>query len=329
MRVTASCPGSCGELIQGWLGDSQKLVSYGIDRFSRATLCSEGTSEGNKPKAEEALRQTLGRLGLPREEAAKLVLEIDSELPVAKGMASSTADIAATCQAVAAYYGQSISREDILGICLSIERTDSILFPTLTLFEQKNGSVRESSGWAPHFYVIVLEPEATLATDVFHSAENDRLFYQQRGHFAEVYRHYQQAVKEKSLAKLGEAAMQSAVLNQEILPKPYFAELLKLQQSHQWLGINVAHSGSVVGVMIETQAEIPAAIAAIQHSELSRWYSTVRVHESCYQGVQLIEARGENEEADDRSRLQRLRKNDDHTWFDEAFAKSRLSNPAL
>ena len=38
MRVTASCTGSCGELIQGWLGNSQKLVSYGIDRFSKVTL---------------------------------------------------------------------------------------------------------------------------------------------------------------------------------------------------------------------------------------------------------------------------------------------------
>lgn len=329
MRVTASCPGSCGELIQGWLGDSQKLVSYGINRFSRVTIRSEEVFETSKPKAEEALRQTLTRLDVSSKEAGNLLLEIDSDLPVAKGMASSTADIAATCQAVAGFYGKQLSRDEIIDICLAIERTDSILFPTLTLFEQKNGSVRESSGWAPHFYVIVLEPEETLATEVFHSVENDRLFYQQRERFAEVFRHYQQAVKDKSLQKLGEAAMQSAVLNQEILPKPYFAELQKLQQCHQWLGINVAHSGSVVGIMIETLAEIPAALAVIQRSELSLWYSKVRVHESCYEGVQLIEARGKNEEADDRGRLQRLRKNDDHTWINEAFAKSRLSNPAL
>lgn len=329
MRVTASCPGSCGELIQGWLGDSQKLVSYGINRFSRVTIRCEKTFEASKSKAEEALRQTLTHLDLPSGEAGRLSLKIDSDLPVAKGMASSTADIAATCQAVAAYYGKQLSMDEIVDICLAIERTDSILFPTLTLFEQKHGSVRESSGWAPHFYVIVLEPEETLATEVFHSAENDHRFYQQRGRFSEVYLHYQQAVKEKSLQKLGEAAMQSAVLNQEILPKPYFAELLKLQQCHQWLGFNVAHSGSVIGIMIETLAEIPAVLAVIQRSGLSRWYSKVRVHESCYEGVQLIEAREKNEEADDSSRLQRLRKNDDHTWINEAFAKSGLSNPAL
>lgn len=51
MRVTASCTGSCGELIQGWLGDSQKLVSYGIDRFSKVTLQTGIASKGAKPKS--------------------------------------------------------------------------------------------------------------------------------------------------------------------------------------------------------------------------------------------------------------------------------------
>ena len=48
MRVTASCTGSCGELIQGWLGNSQKLVSYGIDRFSKVTLLKELNQKSRK-----------------------------------------------------------------------------------------------------------------------------------------------------------------------------------------------------------------------------------------------------------------------------------------
>ncbi|WP_413538410.1 hypothetical protein [Enterococcus malodoratus] len=326
MRVTASCPGSCGEIIQGWLGDSQKLVSYGIDCFSRVTIDNKEPFESVKSKAQEAVQRTMLQLDLPIE---RVSLTIDSDLPTAKGMASSTADIAATCQATAAYFGKQLSRDEIIAICLAIERTDSILFPTLTLFEQKDGTVREASGWAPHFYVVVLEPEETLATEAFHSRENDRLFYQQRASFAEIYQHYLLAIKERSLQRLGEAAMQSALLNQKILPKPYFSELIKLQQHYQWLGINVAHSGSVVGIMIETLEEIPTVLKTIKQSRLSSWYSKVSVHQSCYQGVQLIEAREINEKADDCRSLQRLRKNNDNTWFDEASAKSRVSNSAL
>jgi len=329
MRVTASCPGSCGELIQGWLGDSQKLVSYGIDRFSNVTISPGSSFEHGHLKAKEALQRTLVHFDLPDTDSKNISLSIDSELPVAKGMASSTADIAATCQAVAAFLGKTISMEEIIEICLAIERTDSILFPTLTLFEQKDGLVREESGWAPHFYVVVLEPKKTVTTEAFHSKETDRLFYQQRAQFKKVYLHYAKAVKERSVKLLGEAAVQSAILNQKILPKPYFSELLKLQRQHQWLGVNVAHSGSVIGIMVETQEEIATVLTAIQRSELNRCYSKVSVHQSCYQGIQLKEARGNDEEADGRRSFQRLRKNDDNTWFDEAFTESRVSNSAL
>lgn len=329
MRVMASCTGSCGELIQGWLGDSQKLVSYGIDRFSKVTLQTGIAFKEIKPKVEEAIQRTQDYLKIPIGKREQLSFMVDSELPIAKGMASSTADIAAACQATAAYYGRKISRDEIIDICLAIERTDSILFPTLTLFEQKNGSVRESSGWAPQFYVVVLEPDETLETEVFHSQENERLFFQQRELFAEVYQYYVGAVKEKSLQMLGEAATQSALLNQEILAKPYFSELMKLRQYHQWLGVNVAHSGSVVGLMIEKAEEIPAVLEVIKKSTVSRWYSKVSVHQSCYRGVELIEARKMNEEADDRRCFQRLRKDNDNAWLDETFAKSRISSSTL
>jgi len=329
MRVTASCTGSCGELIQGWLGDSQKLVSYGIDRFSKVTLQTGVASKEVKPKVEEAIYRTLDHLELPIAEKEKLSLVVDSELPVAKGMASSTADIAAACQATAAYYGRQISRDEIIDICLAIERTDSILFPTLTLFEQKNGTVREDSRWAPQFYVVVLEPATTLETEAFHSEKNERLFFQQRDHFAEVYQCYMSAVKEKSLLRLGAAATHSAILNQEILPKPYFSELMKLRQYHQWLGVNVAHSGSVVGIMVEKSEKIPTVLESIKNSNVSRWYSKVSVHQSCYRGVQLIETRKMNEEADDCRGFQRLRKDNDNAWFDDTFTKSRVSNSTL
>ncbi|MFM2488659.1 hypothetical protein ABW365_11060 [Enterococcus avium] len=110
MRVTASCTGSCGELIQGWLGDSQKLVSYGIDRFSKVTLQTGIASKGAKPKIEKAINKTLDHLRIPNAKREKLSFVINSELPIAKGMASSTADIAAACQATALLWKKNYQR---------------------------------------------------------------------------------------------------------------------------------------------------------------------------------------------------------------------------
>lgn len=286
--VTAKCPGSCGELIQGWIGDSQKLVSYGINSYSYAAITAGrqrfATAE---TKAHQAMEKSLERLGLPKEEMAHLVLHIHSELPVSKGMASSTADIAATCLATAAYFHKEISLEDIIEICLEIERTDSTIFSSLTLFEQQFGKVRRSSGWRPSFYVVVLEPETEITTEDFHCEAVEDKFYHQRFQFQKAYEKYQEAIAEKNTFFLGEAATQSALLNQEILPKPYFAELLDMRESFSLLGINVAHSGSVVGLMIERKEQIQPVVELIRKSSLSAFYSRIKIHQSCFQGVQL------------------------------------------
>ncbi|GCF95196.1 hypothetical protein NRIC_30870 [Enterococcus florum] len=286
-EVTAVCPGSCGELLQGWVGDSQKLVSYGIDRFSRVSVRTGEPSEKPNPKVSEAVKKTVQYLGISEEQLKHMTIFVQSDLPIAKGMASSTADIAAACQAVAAYFGKQLSRDEILAICLAIERTDSILFPSLTLFEQKAGSLQEISGWCPDFYVVVLEPEETLETEAFHSQKTEALFFQQRERFCEVYRLYTEAIQERNIQKLGTAALQSALLNQEILPKPFFSEVVELSRTYRLLGVNVAHSGSVIGLMIDQQEQIPEVLKAVQTAPLRKWYTKVNVHQSCYQGVQL------------------------------------------
>ncbi len=300
-QVTAICPGSCGELLQGWVGDSQKLVSYGIDCFSRVTVESGNRPNSLPTKVQLAASRTLQYLGISELELASLSITVDSDLPIAKGMSSSTADIAAACQAVAAYFGRTLSREEILTICLGIERTDSILFPSLTLFEQQKGTTRAVSDWCPEFYVIVLEPEQEILTEACHSPKVEQLVYQQRQRFDQVYRKYQEAVEEQNLRKLGAAALQSARLNQEILPKPYFDELVTLSKRYDLLGVNVAHSGTVMGLLVEEEQQIPTLLTALQQSSISRWYTQIKVHKSYYQGVQV------HEKINDRGRLQRLR----------------------
>ena len=48
-----------------------------------------------------------------------------------------------------------------------------------------------------------------------------------------------------------EAATISAIASQQLLPKPGFDALLDLVESAGLYGLNVAHSGSVVGLLLE------------------------------------------------------------------------------
>lgn len=69
-------------------------------------------------------------------------IDVQSTIPVAKGMASSTADIAATAIATAQYLGHQLDRSTLAQLCVSLEPTDSTVFRQLTLFDHNDASTQ-------------------------------------------------------------------------------------------------------------------------------------------------------------------------------------------
>lgn len=291
-KGTARFIGSCGELIQGWIDGSQKLVSCGIDRYSYATVADyqiSASQAGSKAKA--AMRETLRALDISETQLNTLHLNIHSDLPQTKGMASSTADIAAACLATADYFGQTLSLETLVKICIKIERTDSVLFPDLTVFEQENGKTVLSSNWQPSFYVLVLEPEAKIETRDFHTKAVEASFYQQRHQFCKVYETYLEAVKQRSFRRLTDAAFESALLNQERMFKPFFYELAELREEFSWLGINAAHSGSVMGLLFEDIGKLDLLMKRLKELGVMEIYPKIRLQKSCYTSIDTYQKR--------------------------------------
>ena len=101
----ARCPGSCGELIQGWILGSEKLVSCPIDWYSTVEVCDGIPRADERPLTRAMVEALLVHFGFPQALSPTLRIEVDSTLPIAKGMASSTADIAATAVAAAHHLG--------------------------------------------------------------------------------------------------------------------------------------------------------------------------------------------------------------------------------
>ena len=146
-EVTAKVCGSCGELVQGMYGSSLVHISCPVDVFSYVTVRLNNSLEVNcakdKWKARQAYMKTVEAMGLKKVGAD---IEIRSDIPVGKGMASSTADISATVMAAARLFHADLSKEQIADIALSIEPTDAIMFEGIYLFDHKSGSVRQFLG---------------------------------------------------------------------------------------------------------------------------------------------------------------------------------------
>ena len=64
MELTVRVPGSCGELVQGWLRGEPFLVTCPIDRYTRVRVSGELQGlRGLGEKARRALGLTLNTLG--------------------------------------------------------------------------------------------------------------------------------------------------------------------------------------------------------------------------------------------------------------------------
>jgi L-threonine kinase len=106
--------------------------------------------------------------GAIRRRWQEIRIDICSTIPVAKGMASSTADIAATAVATAHHLGHPLDEATLARLCVSLEPTDSTLFRQLTLFDHNTAATQIACGSQPQLDLLVLESPATLLTTDYH-----------------------------------------------------------------------------------------------------------------------------------------------------------------
>ncbi|MBC1481523.1 GHMP family kinase ATP-binding protein [Listeria seeligeri] len=290
MEIKAKCPASCGELLQGWIEGSEKLISYPINWFSEVTLSDKLiVNKTGNTKAWLAFQQTCEYFGVPENERPRVSLQVKSTIPVAKGMASSTADIAATIGVTASWLQQKITETEIAKLCLRLEPTDSTIFQTLTLFDHLKGTTIRSTEWLPKLGVVVLEPLTILETELFRQESHQNQLLQNEANLARGFALFEQAIRQQKVDLLGVAATISAESNQAILPKPFFKEMLEVVEKLDLPGLNVSHSGTVVGLLYEQQKTDPLEILfELERRYVTTFYSRYYFREWTTGGVQII-----------------------------------------
>ena len=118
--AVAQCPASCGELIQGWILGSEKLVSCPVDWYSTVEVDYGSPRADERPLSRAMVDRLLGYWRYPAELGKEIRIDICSTIPVAKGMASSTADIAATAVATAHHLGHPLDETTLARLCVSL-----------------------------------------------------------------------------------------------------------------------------------------------------------------------------------------------------------------
>jgi len=251
-----------GEIFQGVVRTESGRLRRALCSLPCSGLRSEATFQLDdsgevtvtpswKTKAQGAARLVLQWSGRPELGGA---LEVRSDIPPGWGLGSSTADVIATIRAVLAALQRDVRTQSIAALAVQAEQaSDSTMFSNAAvLFAHREGEVVEFLGdQLPELVVLGFNTDpgqAGVATLDFPPA---RYTPDEIARFADLLDLLRRAIREQDVHALGQVATGCARINQSHLPKPRFDCIEDIAVRVGALGVQVAHSGTVVGMLFD------------------------------------------------------------------------------
>ena len=244
MTITVKMRGTCGELAQGFFRGEPILITCPIEKFSMAVVSDEFAGvDGLGSKSKKILDNVLKIFGAQN---FKFGVRLTSELPRGKGMASSSADMAAVAQAVALSAGKKFSPEELGKLCAQIEPTDGIFFAGVVAMNPLTGQLVKKIRAREKFQIAVFD----------YGGEVDTLKFNRRSDF--VFPKLDDEIN-------FELVKNSALANQKILFKRGLEELMNFAKNLGAVAVNVAHSGTVAGIFFHADdSRVDEKISAVR-----------------------------------------------------------------
>ncbi|GAA1369445.1 kinase [Catellatospora chokoriensis] len=257
MRVgtdaTAVANGTFGELLQGVLpdGDVDFLVTLPVARWARASfrLLPSGPVRvfpAGRWKAARLAEMMLNAAG----SRAGGVLRLDSDLPVGKGMASSSADLVATARAVGGSLGLDTSPAAIADWLRPIEPTDGVMYPGVVAFEHRNVRLRASLGPLPATTIVGLDEGGQLDSIQFNRLPKPYTDADKH-RYADLLAELADAIRGGDLAAVGRVASSSCRLGDKMRVRPLLPAMFGIAEQTGALGVACAHSGTLLGLLFD------------------------------------------------------------------------------
>lgn len=261
MSAIAHAIGHHGEILQGVFRDEDGRLHRGLVSLPFPTcltiasvrLAVDGVMTvipTDRKKALAAAELLVRHLGC---QGPGLEITLRSNIAYGFGLGSSTADVVATLRGVARFFRVRLKASAAFRLAVAAEKaSDATMFGRRARIAcHREGRVLESfSRPLPAFSLLSVnaapdDPVDTLALTpaIYSCDEIDEL--------ADLRQELGRAIRAGDARRLGHVATASMVMNQRRLPQPHYAEIRDIARSAGALGIQVAHSGRMVGMMID------------------------------------------------------------------------------
>jgi uncharacterized protein involved in propanediol utilization len=275
-----------GEIVQGVFRDSDGGIEHGLVtlpcsvygtrvRFRPLRSGALTIEPRDRRRALAAARLTLDALG---HTGWGGVIRIESDVPLGWGCGSSTTDVVATIWAVADAFDVALAPEWIAMLAVAAESaSDSLMFASnrAVLFAQRRGRMLlDLGGPLPAVHVLGFNTESDRGVGTLSLPPCPYSTWEIEA-FRAILGMLRRAVEHQDPVLLGRVATASAQINQRHRPKRFMPQLLQIAKDTGAVGLQVAHSGTVAGLLFE-----PGRDAAGRLDDAQAWLGRLGLHAS-------------------------------------------------
>lgn len=253
-----------GELLQGVSRDGRPILVTATANDERFPILSrvDGASPFNvtrmgqaAPKAAAAVMCFATLRGLDLRIAPKI--DLQSETPIGKGRASSSQDQQRALLDVASWFNVPTTAKELYSVMCRIERSDFLFRPRRLVYAiPTDGEFRDLAPM-PSMAAVVWDDAVDGMVSTSEVAHLDK----KRIHFAPIYEDLLSRLAEGTLANTFAVSTASAALSQSLIPKRSF-KLATTLASRAEGGVIVAHTGTMVGVLLPSDPMLVRRVAA-------------------------------------------------------------------
>ena len=246
-------PATAGELVQGTIDGQDFLITSPINLFSHTTAEVFHRREiqvlpkGDYLKVEQAVRKLLDVF----DSGLGARIQFHSSIPRGKGLASSTSEMLAAMRAVLKASGSQATPIQLARIATEVESSDALFFPGVVRSNPLTGELFESYGPPPPLGFVLVDTGGEVSTAQFDRARAREHAGMNENRLRIAVDLVREGFKKRVPKLIAKGATLSAEIHQGVLYKAPFKELMEGTKEVGALGVNCAHTGTVLGVMFD------------------------------------------------------------------------------
>jgi uncharacterized protein involved in propanediol utilization len=242
---------SFGEIVQGRMVDENDfLVTLPVDLWSTCELSCTPINgplvvECSLEKSRDVVLQVLEELGF--DYGFHISVRFNRNIPIGKGLSSSTADMLAALRALQEVFG-FLYREPFLSrVFINIEPHDAIFYNGCVAYNHRQGKLLEDYSYIPDFHIIAVDHGGSIDTVAY----NKKVVFsdENKKQYSILFRELLDAFSEKDDKKIARCATSSSQIHAAMTDNDFLNEILKKSDELGALGVLTTHSGTCAGYL--------------------------------------------------------------------------------